>query len=75
MIHLMMNLKKTQMRMSSPSSLTKSARYRETIVGLSGEALQEECPGTRRIDESSIVNYECKKLDHFKSECPNLEKF
>jgi len=48
MIHLMMNLKKTQMMLSSPSSLAKSAKCGEIKVGLSGEALQEECPETRR---------------------------
>jgi len=44
----MMNLKKTQIRMSSPSFLAKSTRCGETKMGLSGEALQEGCPGTRR---------------------------
>jgi len=45
----MMNLKKTQMKMSSPSSLKKSTRCGETKMGSSGKALQDEFLETRRI--------------------------
>jgi len=48
LVHKMMNLKKTQIKMSSPSSLAKSTRCGETKVGLSREPLQEEFPETRR---------------------------
>jgi len=44
----MIHLKKTQMKISSPSSLAKSASCGETKVGPSGETPQEECPETRR---------------------------
>ena len=47
MIHLTMNLNRTHMNMSLPSSLAKSTRYGETKVGPSAEALQEECLETR----------------------------
>ncbi|KAG5054364.1 hypothetical protein JHK85_006874 [Glycine max] len=42
---------------------------------LYGEAPQEEYPETRRKKTKSfIVCNECKKPEHFKSECPDLEK-
>jgi len=70
-----MNLKKTQTKMSSLSSLAKSILCGETKVVPSGEAPQEEYPETRRKKTKSfIVCNECKKPEHFKSECPDLEK-
>ena len=63
------------MKMSLPLFLERSARCGETKVAPSGKTPQEECLKKRKEkDKSSIICYECKRLGHFKFECPELEK-
>ena len=49
MIHLMMNLRKIMIGMSSPSFQERSTKYKEARESPSGKIPQEECPKKRKI--------------------------
>ncbi|KAG5066636.1 hypothetical protein JHK86_010367 [Glycine max] len=70
-IHLMMNLKKTQIRMSSPSFLAKSTRCGETKMGLKPRHFKSECPNSLSVDTTSegSKSDQDDEIGHMMSRC------
>ena len=71
---ILKNPRKNLMKMNSPSFHERFAKCGKTKGDPNGRTPQKEYSRIRKINTSFIVCYGCKKLGHFKSECPELEK-